>query len=120
MRVDIEEKQVKDNKKKIILNKYATKEMLKLYERGEVLVNHKELAKIIGFQTRTAIDQLQEFNKKVQQGFYPKESFINPNTKTYLVWIKPLLHYFMFKNLYGTKMEKFIPKFTNNFFDEVM
>lgn len=109
------------NKKvELILERHATKEMMNLYKSGELFINQQQLACIIGKQTRTAIIHLNKFNKKVKEGFYPKESFINPDKKNYIVWIKPLMHFYLFKHYYNTKNEKNIPKFTRNFFDEVM
>lgn len=104
----------------LILKRHATEEMLNLYNKGELFVNQQQLACIIGKQTRTAIRHLHKFNEKVKEGYYPKESFINPDKQNYIVWIKPLMHFYLFKHYYNTKNEKNIPKFTKDFFDGVM
>lgn len=86
--------------RKVLEKNKVTTKLNRLLEDGEVLISHKELADILGVQTKSAITHLDAFKKYIDLGFYPQYSII-----------KPLLHYYIFKAWYGKKRTGLYPAF---------
>lgn len=116
-----EKERVRSTKLRAILAGDSGDKLLSLAEKGEIVINSRVLAEVLGISRNKCNGLIDEFLEVVQSDkkIYPQYSVIKPSQKIRIVWFLPFIHFYTFRSWFGTIQEKFIPKYSVEFFKDL-